>query len=159
LAQQHRIRRRLPQQALADLVALATDQHIRDNVISWALRHVEDALVPLFSDVVHAIPDTEAAPLCTALAVVAYRAGDGALAHAAAERAIRCEPDLKIARMLSELFSSGIRPEQLDVLLLDWPEHPANPDAPIWQEGRVGSTALSRCTPSPTPKGGGDGHV
>jgi hypothetical protein len=128
-----RKRRRLPNAGIAELAALSGDQHIRDNIISWALTHIEDEVVPLFTDVVRRIPDPDAAPLCLALAIAAYRSGDGALANAAVERALRADPDLRLARMLVELLSTGIRPEQLDILILDWSDHPANPAAECWQ--------------------------
>jgi hypothetical protein len=66
-----------------------------------------------------------AAPACL-LAFAAWRAGEGALANIALDRALTADPDYSMARLLHELFISGlppwsipltIAPEQLDEIV------------------------------------------
>ena len=59
-----------------------------------------------------ALPDecpAEAAAVCTVAAHVAWVEGDGALARAAIERALRLVPDYKLALLLERLVDAGLR--------------------------------------------------
>lgn len=66
------------------------------------------------------VPDEvpeEAAAVCTVVAHVAWAGGDGTIARAAVERAVRLVPDYRLARLLERLVDNGIRfplPERLD---------------------------------------------
>ncbi len=64
-------------------------------------------------------PDTDsrAADLCAMLAVCAYRYGDGALAQAAVDRAVRCHPSHRLAHLMLSAMAAGIRPSELDVMI------------------------------------------
>ncbi|MBT9254841.1 DUF4192 domain-containing protein [Phycicoccus sp. MAQZ13P-2] len=63
-----------------------------------------------------AVPDErpdDAAAVCTTAAQLAWQLGDGALARAALERALRVEPGYRLARLLSGVVEHGLRPETL----------------------------------------------
>ena len=53
-------------------------------------------------------PD-EAAAVCTVAAHVAWVGGDGAIARAAVDRAVRLAPDYRLARLLERLVDTGLR--------------------------------------------------
>ncbi len=58
------------------------------------------------------VPDDcgdEAAALCTVTAHVAWDCGDGAVARAAVDRALRLSPGYRLARLLAKLVDGGIR--------------------------------------------------
>ena len=58
------------------------------------------------------VPDDcrdEAAALCTVTAHVAWGSGDGAVARAAVERALRLVPGYRLAQLLEELVERGVR--------------------------------------------------
>ena len=55
-------------------------------------------------------PDSHAAPPLSVLASWAWWRGDGALARVALERALRCEPDYRLALLLERLVDLAIRP-------------------------------------------------
>ena len=54
------------------------------------------------------LPDSDAAPALTVLAAHSWWRGDGALARVALDRALRCEPDYRLALLLHLLLSEGI---------------------------------------------------
>ena len=59
-----------------------------------------------------AVPDecrAEAAAVCTVAAHVAWVEGDGALARAALDRALRLVPDYRLALLLERLVDAGLR--------------------------------------------------
>lgn len=66
-------------------------------------------LLALCRDVPDACPD-DAAAVCTTAAQVAWTHGDGALARAALERALRVDPGYRLARLLATLVDRGLRP-------------------------------------------------
>ena len=51
----------------------------------------------------------EAAAVCTVVAHVAWAGGDGTVARAAVERALRLVPDYRLAKLLERLIDNGIR--------------------------------------------------
>ncbi len=108
----------------ADLVVTMLEVGVRDAVLARALQRSADDPVPLFTELARQCPDDVAAPVCAVLAAVAYRAGQGALAQVAVDRAIRAEPGHRLAQMLGELFNAGSRPEELDRLILAECLHP-----------------------------------
>ena len=58
------------------------------------------------------VPDDcrdEAAALCTVTAHVAWEAGDGAVARAAVDRALRLAPGYRLARLLEKVVEAGVR--------------------------------------------------
>jgi Domain of unknown function (DUF4192) len=67
---------------------------------------VQDALIRLSAT----LPDHVAAPALSVLASFAWWRGDGALARVALDRALRCEPDYRLARLLQQMVDLAIRP-------------------------------------------------
>ena len=56
------------------------------------------------------LPDSHAAPALTVLAAHAWWHGNGALARVALDRALRCEPDYRLAQLLRLMVDEGISP-------------------------------------------------
>ncbi|WP_392542429.1 DUF4192 domain-containing protein [Oryzobacter telluris] len=70
------------------------------------------ALLGRLLDVCRAVPDScdgEAAAICTVAAHVAWADGEGAVARAALERALRLVPDYRLADLLVRLVDGGVR--------------------------------------------------
>ncbi|MFC6019046.1 DUF4192 domain-containing protein [Plantactinospora solaniradicis] len=89
---------------------------IRDD--AWQRTSGEDWQLTLWTDVLRrAEPDLVPAP-ASLLAFAAWRAGQGALATVAAERALEAQPDYSFALLLTEALQAGIGPSALD----GWPE-------------------------------------
>jgi hypothetical protein len=62
------------------------------------------------------VPDEcphEAAAVCTVAAHLAWVGGDGAIARAAVERALRLAPDYRLAQLLGRLVEVGLRLPQV----------------------------------------------
>jgi hypothetical protein len=89
---------------------------------AWAARAeraARDALAVERDDLLHrllalcrSLPDEcpdEAAAVCTVAAHVAWVAGDGAIARAAVDRAVRLAPDYRLAQLLEHLVDTGLR--------------------------------------------------
>ena len=58
------------------------------------------------------VPDecaVEAAAVCTVAAHVAWVDGDGAIARAAVDRAVRLDPGYRLAELLGHLVDAGLR--------------------------------------------------
>ena len=56
------------------------------------------------------LPDRAAAPACSVLATFTWWRGDGALARVALARALRCDPDYRLAQLLLQMVDLAIRP-------------------------------------------------
>ncbi|WP_299442231.1 DUF4192 domain-containing protein [uncultured Phycicoccus sp.] len=72
-------------------------------------RHLVEVLLGLC----RAVPDTrpdDAAAVCTVAAQVAWSDGDGALARSALDRALRLAPGYRLAGLLDQVVSRGVRP-------------------------------------------------
>jgi hypothetical protein len=113
---------------IASLAVLLTHLRVRDE--AWALIRPPNlnAHVFLWTAVLRAAPvEYSPAPACL-LAYAAYSAGEGALAHIAVERARSADPDYSMARLLAELFVSGLDPRLLQEELT--PEQ-LNADHPV----------------------------
>ena len=59
-------------------------------------------------------PDPLAPPLCSVLAMVAYRHGDGALAQIAVDRCLLAEPEHPLAHLMIAIMAAGVHPEELN---------------------------------------------
>jgi hypothetical protein len=71
-----------------------------------------DILLERLLRLARSVPDSEsasAAAVCTVAAHVAWAQGDGALARAALERAVRLDPTYRLARLLARLVEVGLR--------------------------------------------------
>lgn len=116
----------------ADLVATLSVDLVRDAVLSWCLERTGETPVAMFVDIARWVTDDFAVPILSILALVAYRSGDGALANVALERALRIDPEYRLAALTQEFIAQGVHPTELDSLIIDWADHPANPAAPFW---------------------------
>ncbi|PKW25687.1 DUF4192 domain-containing protein [Phycicoccus duodecadis] len=70
-------------------------------------------MLDLLLGVCRGVPDDrpgEAAAVCTTAAQVAWSLGDGALARAALDRAVRLEPGYRLAVLLGRMVDAGLRP-------------------------------------------------
>jgi len=67
---------------------------------------VQDRLVRLCA----MLPDHVAAPALSVLASFVWWRGDGALARVALDRALRCDPDYRLAQLLLQMVDLAIRP-------------------------------------------------
>ena len=77
-----------------------------------ALAGERDDLLHRLLALCRSVPDEcphEAAAVCTVAAHVAWVGGDGAIARAAVERALRLEPDYRLAQLLVRLVEIGLR--------------------------------------------------
>jgi len=94
----------------AALVVVALhDNAFRDRVVQRCLDR-SDEMRSLLGDLVrHALPPLDA-PVCTALATVAYLQGDGAVAGAALDRAFASEPDYLLACLLDTALRDQVSP-------------------------------------------------
>lgn len=86
---------------------------------TYLAEHIKDAaLLPTLCAATQATPDIHpaAANLLAITAAIAYRAGDGALANAAIERAHAIQPQHTLTYLIGQVIRSGIVPEALDSL-------------------------------------------
>jgi hypothetical protein len=59
-----------------------------------------------------ALPDRWAVPTLTVLASFSWWRGDGALTRIALDRALRVDPEYRLARLLERMVDLAIRPER-----------------------------------------------
>ncbi|MEO3745983.1 DUF4192 domain-containing protein [Plantactinospora sp. B5E13] len=108
----HRTGGRLTDDELAWLSLLLVHLPTRDE--AWQRTGGEDWQLALWTDVLRrSEPDLVAAP-ATLLCFAAWRAGQGALASVAVERALEAQPDYSLALLLAETLRAGIPPSTLD---------------------------------------------
>lgn len=100
----------------AELIVLSTHIGCRDELLARCLRGPGRSMVPVLIAIARRCPDDAAAELCAVLAAVAYRYGDGALAHCALDRALRASPHHRLSGMLRRAVDSGLPPGDLQVL-------------------------------------------
>lgn len=94
------------------------DRLIADWVAESPARSVESrSRVAELITAAQSLPDTDrrTPDLLAALAVMAYRAGDGALSHSATERALRIDSSHRLSLLISQFVGAGIAPEELAV--------------------------------------------
>ena len=96
------------------LIALGLrDAHARDRVMTAVLDDDRREVIDLLRAVARAVDDVHAAPVCAALAWVAYCAGEGALASVAVDRALRAEPGYSLAGLLATGINGMVPPGAL----------------------------------------------
>jgi hypothetical protein len=102
-----------PTPVLAELASITG----RDALIARMLPD-PDAVAALVT-AAQATPDTDprAADVCAALAVLAYRHGNGALAQVAIDRTLRTAPDHRLAHLMLAVMATGMPPADLDTLI------------------------------------------
>lgn len=101
--------------ALARLGLLLTWTPVRD--AAWQAITSEQPHLRLWTDVTRRVEPALAPAPATLLAFTAWRAGDGALAGLALERALREDPSYSLAQLLLDALRQGIAPSMLD----GWP--------------------------------------
>lgn len=112
----HRTGGRLTDDEVAWLSLLLVHLPVRDD--AWQRTGGEDWQVTLWTDVLRRVePDLVPAP-ASLLGFAAWRAGQGALASVAVERALGAQPDYSLALLLAEALQAGIAPSALD----GWPD-------------------------------------
>jgi len=105
---------RLSDDEVAWLSLLLVHTPIRD--YAWERLGTDDWHIALWTDVLRrAEADLAAAP-ASLLAFAAWRAGHGALASVAVERALASVPDYPMALLIDEVLRNGIAPSKLDAL-------------------------------------------
>lgn len=112
----------------AALAVLLTDVLVRDAVLSRAIGELDLPWLPMLISCATWTPDPLAPPLCSVLAMVAYRHGDGALAQIAVDRCLLAEPGHSLAHLMIAIMSAGIRPEELERITADELAPPAGPE-------------------------------
>ena len=97
----------------AELIVLVNSVAARDSVIARAVAEYDSDWVATLISVVSRCPPEEAAEICSVLAVVAYRYGDGALSQVAIDRCLAAEPRHRLAHLMLSATATGIPPEEL----------------------------------------------
>jgi Domain of unknown function (DUF4192) len=92
---------------------LLTSLRVRDE--AWVRMNEQDlkAHIRLWRNVLTRLPEEYAAAPACLLSFAAWRSGDGALANIALDRALAADPHYTMARLLQELFVSGLPPWSL----------------------------------------------
>ena len=86
----------------------------------WLIAHGGDrAAVPALVAAAQATRDADPRipNMCAALAVLAYRSGDGALAQVALDRALCSDPVHRMSQLMLAVMAAGLPPADLDDLL------------------------------------------
>ncbi|SCG48259.1 DUF4192 domain-containing protein [Micromonospora halophytica] len=111
----HRRGEQLTDDEVAWLSLLLTHLPVRDH--AWERTDGRDEDISLWSDVLRRAEDELIAAPASLLAFAAWRAGQGALAAVALERALAVHPDYSLAHLLDDLLRRGVPPSELD----GWP--------------------------------------
>lgn len=87
------------------------DRRVRDEAVSLAV-HDDDYRphIALWSDMARRVEYHHTPPVLTALALAAWREGDGALANLAVNRALEADPDYRLARIVNAILALGLPP-------------------------------------------------
>jgi hypothetical protein len=108
---------RLSDDEVAWLAVLLTDVRSRDEAWQRMLAQPPcDEHIVLWRDVVRRLPAGSVAAPATLLALAAWRAGDGALASIAVDRALGADPDYTLAGLVLQALNAGISPAALEPL-------------------------------------------
>lgn len=99
------------------------DRLARDALLTWALDGNEQELIVFLSHLARCAVDEIAAPICTALAGVAYQCGEGALAGIALDRALASEPGYELARLLDAALRNQVDPAEISAMARRTREH------------------------------------
>ncbi|WP_029135229.1 DUF4192 domain-containing protein [Nakamurella lactea] len=107
---------RVPANCAAGLALLAQTPAVRDLMIAAMLGERHRPWVPMLVDALAQLPAEESIDLSVMLAVMAYRAGDGALGQIAVDRAVRVDPEHRLAGLMLAIMEAGLPPSGLDDL-------------------------------------------
>jgi hypothetical protein len=103
----------LPDEEVAQLVVSLRDVLIRDEIISWTAGDEISGVLAVLRDLAPLAPPPFDTQVLASLAWAAYSLGDGALAAAALNRALDCDPMHNLSRLLEVALTNGVDPEQL----------------------------------------------
>lgn len=90
-----------------------SDVRTRDAMLEWSGGAQPGELLALLTDVVRQVPPPHDPAVSTALAWVAYQAGDGALARCAIDRALASDPAYNLALLLEHALDRALNPSRL----------------------------------------------
>jgi hypothetical protein len=99
---------RLTDDDAAWLSILLQDLHIRDH--AWLRTDAEQWQLEFWLDLTRRSEPALVAPIASLLAWCAWRGGNGVLAGAALERALRVDPQYSLAQMLMDALTQGLAP-------------------------------------------------
>lgn len=90
----------------------------RDQFLMDRMGDAPTAVVELIA-AAQSVTDTDpgTAHLCGALAMLAYRAGDGALGQVAVNRALRIDPHHRLAHIALQIMAAGVHPDELATIV------------------------------------------
>ncbi|HEX6337782.1 MAG TPA: DUF4192 domain-containing protein [Jiangellaceae bacterium] len=103
----------LPDEEAVRILVGLEDKLARDELLTWGLDGHAEELIVFLSTLARCALDDNAAPICSALACVAYQTGNGALTNIAVERALRSEPDYELARLIDVALQAQIEPAEI----------------------------------------------
>jgi hypothetical protein len=103
--------RPLDDDAVAWLSVLMLDIHVRDE--AWLRTDSKEWQLNFWLDLTRRCEPLLAAPIATMLGWCAWRGGNGVLAGAALDRALRADPDYSLAHMISDALAYGLPPSSI----------------------------------------------
>ncbi len=106
-------RRPLPDSEVAHLVVSLSDVLIRDEILSWTAGEEIAGVLAVLRELAPLAPPPFDTQVLASLAWAAYCHGDGALAAAAVNRALDCDPKHSLSRLLEMALTNGVAPESL----------------------------------------------
>ncbi len=112
-------RRPLPDTEVALLVVSLRDVLIRDEILSWTAGDEISGLLAVLRELAPLAPPPFDTQVLASLAWAAYSYGDGALAAAALNRALDCDPEHTLSRLLEVALTNGVDPEKLRSVSID----------------------------------------
>lgn len=106
---------------VARVLAGLAIRNTRDALMTWGVDdgYDTDEFVAFLIMLARRAPDSYAAPICTALAAVAYHNHECGVATVAIERALRCDPAYYMARLLDTGFQGQVGPPVVREMLVD----------------------------------------
>ena len=103
----------LPDDDAVRILVGLEDKLARDELLTWGLDGHSEELIIFLSTLARCALDENAAPICSALACVAYQIGNGALTNIAVERALHSEPGYELARLIDVALQAQIEPAEI----------------------------------------------
>ncbi|MEO3757516.1 DUF4192 domain-containing protein [Mycobacterium sp. B14F4] len=108
----------LPDGTLARLARALTDLQVRDTLYALAVGETAGQAESLWAEMSRRLPAPWRVEALVLLAFSAYVRGDGPLAGASLEAALRCDGTHRMAGMLDTALQSGMRPERIRELAI-----------------------------------------
>jgi hypothetical protein len=102
----------------AELAIACLDRPTRDGVLVRGLFELDRNWLAMLISCAAWTTDDLAAGVCSVLATVAYRHGDGGLAQVSVDRCLAAEPGNRLTHLLLETMAAGLPPDVLDQLLV-----------------------------------------